>query len=147
MPNRLLSAAACAEIAARAAKATAGPWKVADYNENYPERDTWLGVIQGAFEILEERFQVGRVKYSALPPVENYANAAFIAAARSDIPALLATVAALRETVGVLLQHLPDAGPQEADDWTWAWEELSGASQDVVKDVRRRAAAVYRETA
>lgn len=63
------------------ARHTPGPWEVVDYRYGDRAAETWLGIIRGAFEILEERFQVGRIKYSSLPTEENWANARLIAAA------------------------------------------------------------------
>jgi hypothetical protein len=87
------------EIRARLEAATPGPWEVVDYRRGDSESDTWLGVIQGAFEILDERFQVGHVKYSALPPKVNIANAALIAHAPGDLAFLLELVSSLRTRI------------------------------------------------
>jgi len=87
-------------------KATPGPWEVVDFTRGVPDADTWLGIIQGAFEILAERFQVGRVKYSSLPPEENHANAALIVAMRNALPDLLAQLTALEAEVAALKNEL-----------------------------------------
>lgn len=77
--------------------ASQAPWRVVDYNQENPHRDTWLGIVQGAVEILAETFQIARVKYSALPKEENVANANLIVAARNKLPELLDEIEALKK--------------------------------------------------
>lgn len=171
MPERLLSAAACAEIAERAAKATAGPWKWSRIyelpygmpsdagplwtleNPEQPDGGVGDGVrraINGELVLANDRTcDLGGRPLDCTPDFE------FIAAARSDIPALLATVAALREALkpfaAIVAIH---AGDEEADECRVslinvahgdAWYLHEG--EHLIRGDLRRAAAVYRETA
>jgi hypothetical protein len=97
-------------IRARCEAATPGPWEDIDYNRDCPGRDTWLGVINGAFEITTEHVTIGRVKYSALPHPENVANARFIAHARADIPWLLARITELETALAAARSLDPERG-------------------------------------
>jgi len=49
------------------------------------------------------------------------------------------------EMVEALLNVLPDSIHEQGGDWTWCWDELSGESQDEVKEVRKRARAFISE--
>jgi len=42
--------------------------------------------------------------------------------------------------IGILCEHLPDAGRPE-DCWDWCWEELDDKAQDAVKQAREKAVA------
>jgi hypothetical protein len=96
-----LSEQQLAEIAARAGAATPGPWCTDDW-EIY--RGSEPGA--GAEWIGETCRAVGR-------SVEDCANAAFIAAARTDVPALLAEVARLRAAAGtVWLATYEESAPE-----------------------------------
>lgn len=89
-----LAAASLTHLEELARSATPDHWEFIDYTHGDPDRDGWFGVLRGAFEVLDERFQVGRVKYSALPPEENKANAQYIAACSPAV--VLSLIAALR---------------------------------------------------
>lgn len=118
MPERLLSAAACAEIAARANAATMGPWspEVSDLPvvhliageaiyEGTKIRAYWLADFDAQEKDDDEAAEA-----------ENRVNATFCAAAREDIPALLRTVAALRRALGDVLPHAGHENCRHRDD-------------------------------
>ena len=114
------------EIRARRAAITPGPWRLVDYNEDAPERDTWLGIVRGAVEIVDEQFQIGRVKYSALPHKENVANGLFIAHAPSDIDVLLSRVEADERRIKELEEALQP----------FAWMHRSGTDPNELACIR-----------
>ena len=44
-----------------------------------------------------------------------------------------------------LITHLPDNTVHDTPDWNWCWDELSDDSQDMVKDVRKKAIDYLKE--
>jgi hypothetical protein len=84
-----LSAAELAAIQARTAAATPGPWSVEDEDELRDANGSHLVYVYGDYEHSGAAF-------------EKPADAAFCAAAREDIPRLLAEVQRLRQQVAAL---------------------------------------------
>jgi len=108
-PPTPLSAAELAEIAERAEKATKAPWHTFETCIGYVDTETPEGepdeeevygwFVTGPTEIHGDNFGEEVTFW-------NEADSTFVAAARSDIPALLAHAAALAEENATLTQHL-----------------------------------------
>jgi hypothetical protein len=79
-------------IEARAEAATPGPWRQGDIAAGD------LPVAGGCFSV--EIYGATDDPYAVLAECEHEADASFIAAARTDIPALVAEVRRLREALG-----------------------------------------------
>lgn len=89
-----------ATIEARANAATLGPWEVGDpYNHRSPEL---LAVYGAGMEVADTQL---------------VHDAAFIAASRTDIPALVAEVRRLRELVHSAWEEAYDAGQRRSSEW------------------------------
>jgi hypothetical protein len=142
-------------IKARVEAATPGPWEVVDYNRGNRERDTWLGVIRGAFEVIGGAVQIGRIKYSALTHRENVANAKFIAHSREDVDELVKEVERLRKDearldwlenteAGLTCWNVREDGGSPDNGWTVDVrhdrdDELDPADDDPAGDTARDA--------
>lgn len=116
-----------AEIEARAARATPGPWAVETCGEKGDGSDM-IGVVFGpddencdhqlsgelpAFGIEGEEIEYYRDELVAECEHRNrnsHSDAAFIAAARTDIPALVAEVRRLREALLAVTQRANESG-------------------------------------
>jgi len=83
----ILTAEQCAAIRERAEKATAGPWQ---YEQRDLPDDIYMLLSDEDYTIAE----------TAMEPLAN-----FIAAARTDIPALLDTVEELRKQLGFAIDR------------------------------------------
>lgn len=96
--SELLTTEQLAEIAARANAATRGPWRISDgqyaspWEKRLPEGST-------AIVSFGTPFAVGFAVAAVPPPHFSLQDAEFVAAARDDIPALLAHVAALQAEI------------------------------------------------
>jgi len=98
----MLTKADCAAIRARAEKATKGPWRVDEWHADNGAKVR--GIVSTDTEIFGELYPRSR-------------DAAFIAAARQDIPALLDTVQELRtkaELIGEKAMNIPVENSHEA---------------------------------
>lgn len=88
-----------AEVAQRAANATPGPWKIG-HRANRVDADTHPSAIADCL------FTHSDSTSRWLPTAEEcQSNAAFIAAARSDVPKLLLIIAHQQETIDWLHHH------------------------------------------
>ena len=100
-----------AEIRERCDKATPGPWSVDEESG-----DVWVPSIWRSVAIIEDL---------DLPLVNPAADRAFIAAARTDMPDLLAEVERLRRLEEAVTTMPPDTRytPQVAGRLLWHWEQ------------------------
>lgn len=96
-----------AEIEARAAKATPGPWVVApwDGDEGNVRLTVTVGPDAGGWMVAD-----GDWHGPGDAPHDREANAAFMAAARADVPALLAEVRRLQGVVAEQAKALEALG-------------------------------------
>lgn len=107
--NEPLSDARLAEIEARANAATPGPWSPAPYSGADPHDRIVVGSNN------DWLLNVGALVHEAISPKnpQEYADAEFIAHARTDVPALVAEVRRLREREAALekVVALAECGP------------------------------------
>lgn len=119
-----------AAVRAREAAATPGPWCTDDWEiyqgVDYEAGAEWIGETCRA---------VGRSQ-------EDRANAAFIAAARTDIPVLLAEVARLRRALGEAADTVA-----ELESEVGGWSARHAAEQARAEQLSRQLAAVRDATA
>lgn len=85
----MLTDARLAEVAARCAAATPGPWQEKRFDESQT-------VILPSVDDSKRQPMIGTISVGFLRP-DGYANAAFITAARQDVPDLLADLRRLRQ--------------------------------------------------
>ena len=144
-------------IETRANAATPGPWGFYD-GDNYADVAADLQQTSpGSYSYREKIARLEDENYwddlahedddEDRAPEQMAANAAFIAHAREDVPALLAEIRRLRqaltatrtktliEEADAIVQHCPDHGPQ---DQNGVWMDCHCAVAD---DIRRRTAA------
>jgi len=88
-------------ISARAAAATLGPWKV-DYGDNVDRPQIWVTTTDDDAE-----FSIGQVHYVTH---QTQHDGVFIAAARADVPALIAALREANAKIHTLLQLRPNVG-------------------------------------
>lgn len=109
-----------AEIKARAEAATAGPWRVENDGD---VMDVDFGpIVEWPWRILAPD-ETTLLEFTSDPRVSDE-DAAFIAAARRDIPLLLAEI----ERLKAMLATAEDADPFEA--FGLSWDEVMGTSQE-----------------
>jgi hypothetical protein len=106
-----LSEQRLAEILARAAAATNGPWCT----------DSWE-IYQGTEYVPGMSFWIGETCRGTADLAQDAADAAFVAAARTDVPELVAEVQFLRAQVAGLESSVHDLTPSEQQFLTFALE-------------------------
>jgi hypothetical protein len=106
----MLTPAQLEEIEARANAATPGPWKRCSANEARPEGCS-CGLVWSIpidIPIIDVRMRGDDMAHP--PQQEEHANGLFVAAARADVPALVAEVRRLRRVVESYAAHAYESG-------------------------------------
>lgn len=133
-----------ARIEELAEKATPGPWNAGGYSD-YPG-DEGSAITAGAEGTMEERGIAYAVEYSWTTPESCKADAEFIAAARTAVPALVAGVRSRDERIAELEAARDARVKAEALDLA-ADQAVVGRNGDLIAAWLRARAAEYREQA
>lgn len=118
-----------AEMAARAEAATPGPWCTDDWE-----------IYQGTEYLPELSFWIGETCRGTSTPEQDRADAAFVAAARQDVPDLLVEVGRLREQLARVAEfaakraeyvtNLRNCGPNNDHDY-YRWSGHAAARRQL----------------